>query len=222
MNYCNGGKNSEHVGFCGICSDSVIKYNIKIKNRRWCSNENCACRQYFDEKISRDDLEEILHRNFFICYESVALHDWRFYAGLDYDGKPRMIRGARIGHLCILTTVEPHMPENSRMIVAMFIIGKIFEGNEDESGFVGANDNFDYCLEFSPNEARKMKFWEIYQNPNATGTIKWGSGLFRYFSDEDAVKFLRMAVEIKRGTEDENFDKDFLKHYCELNNLSSD
>ena len=221
LNYCDGGKNFEHVGFGGICSDAIIKYNIKIKNRRWCSHEDCACRKYFDKKISRDDLEEIFYKNFFICYESVAFHDWDFKAGLDYDGKPRMIRGAKKGHLCLLTTVEPNMPESSRMVVAMFIIGKIFEGNEDESGFVCANDNFDYCLEFSPNEARKMKFWEIYQNPNAADTIKWGSGLFRYFSDEDAVKFLEMAVEAKLGTDDETFAKDFLKNYCELNNLSS-
>ena len=63
-----------------------------------------------------------------------------------------------------------------------------------------------------------MKFWKVYHNSN--GAIKWGSGLFRYFSDDDAVKFLKMAVEVKRGTDDEDFAKDFLNYYCELNNLA--
>ena len=111
------------------------------------------------------------------------------------------------------------MPENSRMIVAMFIIGKVFEGDDEESGYVGANDNFDYCLEFLPNEARKMKFWEIYHNDVEKKDIHWGSGLFRYFTDEDAKKFLEMAVEVKRGTDDEEFAEDFLNHYCEINKI---
>ena len=111
------------------------------------------------------------------------------------------------------------MPENSRMIVAMFIIGKIFEGDDEYPGSVESYDNFDYCLKFSPNEARKMKFWNVYQNPNAADRIQWGSGLFRYFTDKDAKKFLEMAVEIKRGTDDEEFAEDFLSHYCELNKI---
>jgi len=175
LNYCDGGKNSERIGFYGICSDSVIKYNIKIKNRRWCSNEDCACRQYFDEKISRDDLEENwdeeIGSNYFSCLESQAFRDWYFNAGNNSDGKPRPIRGAKNGHLCIFTTVEPNMPEDSRIVIAMFIIGKVFEGDEEYPGSVESNDNFDYCLEFSPNEARKIKFWEIYKNPNAPDSI---------------------------------------------------
>jgi len=50
-------------------------------------------------------------------------------------------------------------------------------------------------------------------------TIKWGSGLFRYFSDKDAVKFLEMAVEVKRGTDDEEFAEEFLNYYRELNKI---
>ena len=109
------------------------------------------------------------------------------------------------------------MPENSRMVAAMFIIGEVAEINDDYAGSVGANE--DYCLEFSPNEARKMKFWKIYQNPNAPDSIKWGSGLVRYFSDKDAVKFLEMAVEIKRGTGDEEFARNFLNYYRKLNKI---
>lgn len=219
MNYCDGGKNSEHVGFYGICSDAIIKYNIKKKKRKWCSNDNCACKQYYDKKNSRAELEEKFEDEIdgaFICYESTALRDGIFWAGIDEKGSPRFIRNAKAGHLCLLTTVLPNMKEEDRFIVALFIIGEFFEGDEEECGFVKTSD---YFLEFKPNETTKMKFWEVYQNPNAPDRIQWGSGLFRYFSDDDAVKFLKMAVEVKNGTDDEDFAKDFLNHYCELNSL---
>ena len=164
LNYCDGGKNSNRVGFCGICSDKIIKYNIKVKKRKWCSNPDCSCRKYFDKKISRNELENCFDEETcgnFPCLESQALRDWFFNAGNDSNGNPRAIRGAKNGHLCIFTTVEPNMSETSRMIVAMFIIGKVFEGDDEESGYVESNDNFDYCLEFTPNEARQMKFWNV-------------------------------------------------------------
>lgn len=214
MNYCDGGKDSEHVGFYGICSDKIIEYNIK-HHRAWCSNEDCACKQYYDKKISRKDLEKNWDEEndgAFTCYESAAFRDWFFEAA-------QPIRNAKEGHLCLLTTVLPNMKEEDRFIVSMFIIGRFFEGDGENCGFVGSYENLDYVLEFMPNEVHKMKFWKVYHNSN--GSIKWGSGLFRYFSDDDAVKFLKMAVEIKHGTDDEDFAKNFLNHYCELNNLSS-
>ena len=219
MNYCDGGKDSEHVGFYGICSDKIIKYNIE-KPRAWCSNEDCACKQYYDKKISRDELnnqwsEEV--DGAFTCYESAALRDWIFTAGSDDYNGGRKIRGAKAGHLCLLTTVAPNMKEEDRFIVAMFIIGGVDETSDGD--FVYSKDNFDFCFEFKPTEARQMKFWKVYHNSN--GSIKWGSGLFRYFSDDDAVTFLKMAVEVKRGTDDEDFAKDFLNYYCKLNNLSA-
>jgi len=174
------------------------------------------------EKISRDELEENWDEDFdgnFVCYESQALRDWYFYAGYSAEEDPRTIRGVKNGHLCIFTTVEPNMPESSRIVVAMFIIEKIFEGDDEDCGFVGTGEDAEYILEFSPNEARKMKFWEVYQNPNAPDRIQWGSGLFRYFSDEDAIKFLEMAVEVKRGTSNEKVAEDFLNYYRELNRV---
>ena len=213
MNYCDGGKNSDHVGFYGICSDEIIEYNIK-QHRAWCSNDECACKQYYDKKISPEELEKNWDEenvDLYTCYESAALCDWGF-------GAAQSIRNAQEGHLCLLTTKFPNMKEADRFVVAMFIIGRFFEGDEENYGFVGSYENLDYVLEFMPNEVHKMKFWKVYHNSD--GSIKWSSGLFRYFSDDDAIKFLKMAVEVKRGTDDEDFAKDFLNYYCELNNLA--
>ena len=101
----------------------------------------------------------------------------------------------------------------------MFIIGRFFEGDEENYGFVGSYENLDYVLEFMPNEVHKMKFWKVYHNSN--GSIKWGSGLFRYFSDDDAVKFLKMAVEVKIDPDDKDSVQEFLDFYCDINNLDS-
>lgn len=92
-----------------------------------------------------------------------------------------------------------------------FLIKKIFVGDNENSGCVYAEDYF--RLEFRPNEAAQIKFWDIYQNLNAPQKKFWGSGLFRYFDDETAIKFLNRAVEIKRGTPEENFTKEFLTYY---------
>lgn len=213
MNYCDGGKDNDHVGFYGICSNETIKYNIIKAKRRWCSNDRCACKQFFDRKISRKELETFWSpddTDCYTCYESALLRDWLVEAGWNADGETsRKIRGGEENHLCILTTKYPHMPEESRFVFAMFTMRKIFPGNEEEAGFVSADEYF--YLEFRPIEAVKIKFWDFYQNKD--DSIRWDSNLFRYFDDKTAVKFLERAIEVKRGTPEEDFAKEFLKQY---------
>ncbi|MDE6107340.1 MAG: hypothetical protein K2F83_01530, partial [Oscillospiraceae bacterium] len=54
-NYCDGGAVSGSVGFNGICSDEVIKYNIEKAKHVWCSNPDGACKQYRDGKLGRSE-----------------------------------------------------------------------------------------------------------------------------------------------------------------------
>ena len=206
MNYCDGGATSERVGFDGICSDENIFYNIRKAKRRWCSNDRCQCKKYLDRKNFR--------RDEFICYESTLLKDWRVEVGEDFDGTHRKIRGGAENHLCVLTTKYPDATEDERFVFAMFFVKKIFVGDSESSGCVYADDYF--RLEFRPHEAAQMKFWDVYQNSNAPQKKFWGTGLFRYFDDATAIKFLERAVEVKRGTLEENFTKEFLNHYKEL------
>ena len=203
MNYCDGGASSERVGFDGICSDTVTRYNVRKVKHRWCANDRCACKKFLDGQISQ--------RDGFICYESTLLKSWRVEVGEDADGTYRKIRGGEANHLCVLTTKYPNTPEESRFVFAMFIIREVFSGDKEEAGFVSAGE--DFCLEFRPREAEQMKFWDVYHNPNAPRIKQWSTGLFRYFDDATAVKFLERAVEVKRGTPEEDYAKEFLKHY---------
>ena len=203
LNYCDGGANAERVGFNGVCSDENIFYNICKAKRRWCSSDRCACKKYLDGRIFQPDE--------FICYESTLLKDWRVEVGEDLDGTPRKICGGKENHLCVLTTKYPDTAEIERFVFATFLIKEIFVGDNEHSGCIYAEDYF--RLEFRPHEAAQIKFWDVYQNPNAPQKKFWGSGLFRYFNDDIAVKFLERAVEVKRGTPEEDFAKEFLNHY---------
>ena len=203
MNFCDGGATSERVGFDGVCSAENLFRNVRELRRPWCSNDRCACKKFFG---GRNFL-----RGEFVCYENTLLRDWRVAVGENTDGKPRTIRDGQENHLCILTTVRPNMPEFDRIIFAMFIMHEIFSGDDENAGYVEADDF--WRLEFRPDEVHMMKFWDVYRNPNAPQRIQWGTGLFRYFDDALAVKFLTRAVEVKRGTPEETFAKEFLKRY---------
>ena len=203
LNYCDGGASSERVGFNGICSNENIFYNIHKAKRSWCSSDRCACKKYLDGRDFQPDE--------FICYESTLLKDWRVEVGEDLDGTPRKIFDGAENHLCVLTTKYPDTAEIERFVFVLFLIKKIFGGNNEHSGCIYAEDYF--RLEFRPNEAVQVKFWDVYKNPNAPKKKFWGSGLFRYFDDDIAIKFLERAVEVKRGTPEETFAKEFLNHY---------
>ena len=204
MNYCDGGASPERVGFDGICSYENILYNIRTAKRRWCANDRCQCKKHLDGKAFR--------RDEFVCYESTLLRDWRVEVGENLnDGTHRKICGGEENHLCVLTTKYPNVAEVERFVFAMFFVKKIFVGDDEHSGCVYADDYF--RLEFRPREAAQIKFWNFYKNPNAPQKNFWGTGLFRYFDDATAIKFLERAVEVKRGTPEENFAKNFLENY---------
>ena len=186
--------------------------------RPWCSNRRCDCRKYLDEWITWRDLQEKIRDDYFPCYESVLLRDWVMTVGSDgADDKPRTIREGEENHLCILTTKYPSKhktskPKSSRFVFAMFIIHEIFRGDDDESGYVLADDY--WRLEFRTHEAEQINFGDFYQNSD--GSTRW-SGLIRYFDDALAVKFLERAVEVKCGTpKEEDFARKFLNHYKTL------
>ena len=220
LNYNNGGANDEQIGYCGVCSKSVIDYNINKAKRNWCSRSDC--KRYLDDEITYDELKSYWSPETdsdFTCYESRTLRDWIAGAGADSNGEPRRISNADdlLGHLCLLTTVRPGFKEIDRIIFAMFIIDDYYVDDSDWNDEVLADKK--YRLKFNSNEIDKLKFWSIHTNPNNPSVKKWGSGLFRYFDNDEALQFLKMAVEIKKGTPEENFAKEFLNHYCKINNI---
>ena len=160
-----------------------------------------------------------------VCYESSMLNSWIALAGWDnngeHAGRRRTIRNAEIGSLAVLTLVTPNDEESNRRIFALFIIDEYFEGGigddgEDCEGFVACTTK--YKLNFTKKETNDLRFWNFYSNEN-TSQCRWGSGLFRYLSDEQSAQILKQAVEVKKGTSEEECAKEIFHTYCEEHGL---
>lgn len=220
-NYCDGGKSSVQVGYGGVCSDAVIRYNVEKAGRSWCSCEECLCRQYLDGRVKRKDLLAEYAAGGSLCYESVMLRDWVAMAGfVNYGpqkGTPMKLRGGQTNSLCVLTTREPGSGEEERFIFALFLVDDTDEGDDTDAGYVGAHSRFK--LKFSPEQAKRMLFWRYHANRNRPADPAWHSGLFRYFDDEEAAQILRDAVQVKTGTPDEALAREFLDYFCRKNRI---
>ncbi len=212
LNYCNGGKNKEHFGFCGICSEKLISYNIEKKHHSWCSHPMCPCYQVYIGKKEYRELEKEYDSEDWPCYESIALNKWYVGVGMNGDGTSRRIVGAKEQSLCILTTVMPNEMEIQRLIFGAFLIGRIEEGDENDSGFVYADS--EYCLDFTPREARKLLFWDYYINRNHPERKLWGSGLYRFLDDEMSIRILRAMIDCKEGQDGKAQANKIFEQYC--------
>lgn len=80
-NFCNGGKRDNGIGFCGACSDEIIRYNIEVAKHNWCCDEESPCSQYYRGIIDRKTLDNYMLDNGFVCYESQMLRSWAAFAG---------------------------------------------------------------------------------------------------------------------------------------------
>lgn len=227
--YCDGGSSEESMGFKGVCSDSVLKHNIQIAKRVWCSQPENKCNQYFKGNLTRQELDGFYEstKNKFsesVCYESQMLQVWATGAGFFHHGeragKPMKLIHAGSNSLALLTTRMPYASEDQRLIFAVFLVHENYAGDDWEEGYIGANPTF--RIQLSPEEAEQLKFWEYYFNPAKPEKIAFGSGLHRYLTDEQGAQVLKKVREIKTGTQGEKLADDFLKHYCELKGLTLD
>lgn len=220
-NYCDGGKSSNRVGYYGACSDKMIKHNIGVEHKVWCSCDESPCKKYYDGVITRRELDNQCKEDGFVCYESQMLKYWKAYAGVyhlgENKGKPMKLKQVRANSLCILTTREPNMNEEDRYIFAVFLVDETYEGDNTEEGYVTTSSK--YKIELSPKEARRMKFWMYHANTNNPKRTAWNTGLHRYFQDLEGAQILRDLAYIKRGTKDEGLAKDFLNHFCIVNGV---
>ena len=223
-NYCDGGKSSSSVGFNGVCSDRIIRYNIDEEQRTWCSSDNCPCCEYLYGYITRDELEAQLEDGGFVCYESQMLRDWKAMAGVvqngERKGQPMRLKNVQPNSLCILTTRKPNSTEAERIIFAVFLIDETYGGDDQEEGFVTTQSEFKISL--SPKEAETMLFWRYHANDNQPEKEAWSSGLHRYLTDIQAVQILRDIAELKRGTRYEKLAVEFLDTFSRIVGIDVD
>ena len=223
-NYCDGGQNSEQIGFSGVCSDKIISNNIEGEKYTWCKSEDSLCMKYHNKEITREELDRTFGKSRIICYESMMLRDWKAYAGSvlrgDNKGKPKKLGRANKNALCILTTCEPGTEEDTRYIFGVFLVDEVFKGDTKEEGYVSSGSKFK--IKLSREEAQRLLFWNYYVNATNPQNILWNSGLFRYFHNNQAAQILRDIVRIKKDTQDEDLAKEFFEHFCQINRIDID
>lgn len=226
-NYCNGGETEYFLGYRKPCSDELIEYNIKIAKRDWCSQADSPCNKYLNGIISRNELDEQCEDDSYVCYESQMMRNWVVMAGLNNNGirkgEARKFREISRNMIAILTTRTVEMREEERIIFAVFLVGSAYEGDDEEEGKLTADPN--YRIELNRQEAKKMKFWRYYFNPNKPDVIRMGSGLYRYITDEQALQILLDIYNIKSDKKDKEYAKKMLDYICsikdlDLNNIS--
>jgi hypothetical protein len=220
-NFCDGGKSDKQVGFDGVCSDSIVNNNIAVEHRTWCNSDDSACLEYYNGRISREELDQKCNDGGFVCYESQMLRDWKALAGIvqngERKGEPMKLHQVQRNSLCVLTTRNPSSCENERYIFGVFLVDDTYEGDGNDEGYVSTTSK--YKLKLSPKEAQKMLFWNYHANINNPETPAWNSGLHRYYQDDVAVQILRDIVEIKKATDDYILAKEFLDYFCEINRV---
>lgn len=225
--YCDGGKTRNCIGFKGLCSEENIIFNIE-SGRSWCSRS--VCRDYFDGEITRKKLTEIYKESDSVCYECRILLDWKYSVGwtepeYDEDGeiikesKPKKINKMMPGSLAVLTTRLPQAAEDERIIFAVFLVDDSYDGDNITEGYVTADPI--YRIAFTAEEANQLRFWNFYRNSGNIERVQWGTGLFRYISDEIAANILKRVSQIKRGTKDEKFALDFFEYFCQAHGIDS-
>lgn len=220
-NFCDGGKSDKQIGYNGVCSDSIIQDNIEVKKRSWCSSDDCACLDYLKGDIDRSELDSLCSDGGFVCYESQMLRDWRALAGIvqigERKGQPMKLHKVQKNSLCILTTRDPVSTESERYIFGVFLVDETYQGDSQDEGYVTTKSK--YRIKLSPDEARKMLFWNYHANDNRPEVTMWSSGLHRYFEDEQAVQILKDVASLKQGTDEEKLANEFVSHFAKINGV---
>jgi hypothetical protein len=200
--FCDGGRSDALFGYNGICSDETLLHNVRRMKRAVCMTPGNPCLSYSNGDIDREELDLRISEVQAICPESSMLSTWRAGAGFEKVTKPKLIKKVRRNSVCALTTRPiDREKEDERYIYAVFLIGEYSEGDEVNESYVTSNP--EYRIVMTPEEAEKLKFWNYYQNENNPDEAKWGSGLFRYLTDEASERMLADVLELKKGTPDE-------------------
>ncbi|MCK8058349.1 MULTISPECIES: hypothetical protein [unclassified Fusibacter] len=219
--YCDGGIESNTVGFADICSEEMMNHNVKVAKQIWCKSDDSKCRKYLDGEISKEALDIKSNDDNFVCYESQMLEKWRAYVGVvqsgERKGKPKTLRGINAHSLAILSTQRPTDMDEERFIFAVFIVHERHIGGQCEDGYVGAHDK--YRIKLTLEEAKQLRFWTYHVNTTKPESMVFGRALQRYWTDLQSAQLLKDIVRIKRGTEDEALSKEIFKFYCDTHTL---
>ncbi|NCB06087.1 MAG: hypothetical protein EOM69_11300 [Clostridia bacterium] len=215
--YCDGGKSAQQVGFDGACSESVIDFHIQTEQNPMCAASDCACKQFWQGKLSRAKLECLCHNDGGICASSGLLRDWKVPTGPS-SGGAELLEGIEEGSLCILTTRDPGSCEAERYVFAVFLADRSYREETWREGYLSTR--LPYKIKLSPMEAHSLPLWYYHRNPSRSDMPYWGTVTHRMVDAEAAALLLRDITLVKAGTADEELSREMFQVFCRINHLT--
>ena len=217
-NYCDGGRNDQVFGYLGVCSDEVLRDNVLVSKRPWCSSSTCECKNYINGEISRAELDKKYADGSFICHESRLLSDWvasaRRHQSEKKGDKPIKMSNAFVNRLCVLTVKESSELEKDRKVFGAFIISEVESSDVKTEGNVHAHPNF--RIDLTKDEAENVRFWDYHKNKSKMDMPFWGSSLLRYLTDVQSINMLKGMMEAAVEPEKKAHIMEVLEYYCRV------
>jgi hypothetical protein len=177
--------------FTAPCTPQGREINIRKMKRVWCSQPECPCFRLYErgnqESLPTDEMP---------CYDSMIFEKWSFSGGVyhhgDKKGEPIPFKYFQPGKLAFFTSRNQDMIEAERIIIGCYEIAGA-EFDTDFEGIVAAPqkgteiriNNFQYA----------PRFWDFHRQ---NGPPRWGTGLFRYLSDQEAKAMHQAIVEVAK------------------------
>lgn len=184
----NDGHEGVYVGFEGSCTIESIIYNVKKGPNRWCSQDVCSCKQYFNMGFKTKPITT------FPCDESGVFSKNEWSAGQKFSNQePFSMLKTGEGKYAILTTVFPNTNECERKIVGLMRIDNF----SNDKNRIKSNKN--NIIRLKLEEAKSLSFWAYYKNTNKPSVISWSQPRFRYLEDIQVALILHELKEITQN-----------------------
>lgn len=216
--YCDGGANSNSLGYKSACSDETINYNINIAKNKGCRTPDSVCYQYLSGNISRRELDLQINTS---CYENNLLNNWCSYPDLSYGEKKGLkvknLKNVNQGSLVLLSSVLPKEKEKDRIIFGVYLLQNDYVMDYNTKGYLKADER--YRIELTPEEAKKLKFWNYYFNPKNPEKIVNSSTPYRYLDDIQSAQVLKDITKIKKDTSGEAIANEIFENYCTIKHI---
>ncbi len=193
----NDGNAGQFIGFKGVCSNDLIKKNMK---NVICSLGGNPCRSFYDSGLKNQRPKK---NNY--CYESRLFIDWGFGIGTYHSGakkdQPIPIKKVNPGDIAVVTTRYPGQREDERIIVGIYKIDKIGKSPPKKGNMLFA-DKYSR-LELKKDIATHLKFWNYYRT-SSVNKKEWHEGLFRYLEIKETDSILNALRKLLNDPKSRN------------------
>ena len=118
------------------------------------------------------------------------------------------MKPAQVGKVALLTTRHPERDtERERIVFGVYKIEDVSRGNSGEIWIEGI---VDHAIRLSESAAFALPYWRFKRKEEGARPA-WGSGLFRYLSDQEVTNFLHALSPHLRSAQDRTVFEDLLE-----------